>query len=75
MELLTYEEVEESIRKRVETKAKKFAQELKTDNGAEEPANHAYKIKPSLVGNLYNDWIMPLTKEVQVEYLLRRLDY
>lgn len=74
MELLTYEEVEESIRKRVETKAKKFAEEVKADNDAEEPADPVYKIKPRLVGSLYSDWIMPLTKEVQVEYLLRRLD-
>jgi hypothetical protein len=27
-----------------------------------------------MVGNLYRDWIMPLTKKVQVAYLLRRLD-
>ncbi|KAG6420938.1 hypothetical protein SASPL_117484 [Salvia splendens] len=26
------------------------------------------------VGELYRKWIMPLTKQVQVEYLLRRLD-
>ncbi|KAL4582030.1 hypothetical protein LXL04_006567 [Taraxacum kok-saghyz] len=68
MDLLTYPEVEEAIKKRVETKAKTFGQVV-TD--ATEPV---YKIKPSLVADIYGDWIMPLTKEVQVEYLLRRLD-
>jgi chorismate mutase len=33
-----------------------------------------YKIRPTLVADLYGEWIMPLTKEVQVQYLLRRLD-
>ncbi|XP_074304992.1 uncharacterized protein LOC141639913 [Silene latifolia] len=33
-----------------------------------------YKITPCLVADLYGDWIMPLTKKVQVAYLLRRLD-
>ncbi|XP_031386340.1 chorismate mutase 3, chloroplastic [Punica granatum] len=74
MELLTYPEVEEAIKKRVETKAKKFAQELNIDDDAEDPADPVYKIEPSLVANLYSDWIMPLTKEIQVQYLLRRLD-
>nr|CAB3478389.1 unnamed protein product [Digitaria exilis] len=33
-----------------------------------------FKIRPSLVAELYSHRIMPLTKEVQVAYLLRRLD-
>jgi chorismate mutase len=33
-----------------------------------------YKVQPEMVGNLYRDWVMPLTKKVQVAYLLRRLD-
>ncbi|XP_073128857.1 chorismate mutase 1, chloroplastic-like isoform X1 [Henckelia pumila] len=32
------------------------------------------KIDPSLVPDLYGRWIMPLTRQVQVEYLLKRLD-
>jgi chorismate mutase len=33
-----------------------------------------YKIEPQVVAQLYGRWIMPLTKQVQVDYLLRRLD-
>ncbi|GMY13790.1 putative chorismate mutase [Fagus crenata] len=73
MDMLTYAEVEEAIRKRVEMKAKTYAQEV-TVNVEEDEAEPVYKIEPSLVADLYGDWIMPLTKEVQVEYLLRRLD-
>ncbi|XP_019059022.1 PREDICTED: chorismate mutase 3, chloroplastic isoform X2 [Tarenaya hassleriana] len=73
MRLLTYETVEEIIKKRVETKARVFGQEVKISE-EEAGADPSYKIKPSLVAKLYGDWIMPLTKEVQVEYLLRRLD-
>ncbi|RHN40672.1 putative chorismate mutase [Medicago truncatula] len=62
MELLTYPEVEESIKRRVAINLK----DQKTDP--------VYKINPSLVADLYSDWIMPLTKEVQVAYLLRKLD-
>ena len=69
MELLTYPEVEEVIIRRVEMKTRTYAQEV-----TEDEAEPVYKIKPSLVADLYGTWIMPLTKEVQVEYLLRRLD-
>ncbi|XP_071735071.1 chorismate mutase 1, chloroplastic-like [Rutidosis leptorrhynchoides] len=71
MALLTYPVVEEAIQRRVETKTKTYGQVV--DVGPVEP-EPVYKINPSLVADLYGDWIMPLTKEVQVEYLLRRLD-
>ncbi|KAL7190565.1 hypothetical protein ACSBR2_022780 [Camellia fascicularis] len=73
MDLLTYPAVEEVIKRRVEMKAKTYGQEVNVDVN-EDGADLEYKIKPSLVADLYGDWIMPLTKEVQVEYLLRRLD-
>ncbi|KVH92669.1 Chorismate mutase, AroQ class, eukaryotic type [Cynara cardunculus var. scolymus] len=73
MDLLTYPAVEEAIKKRVETKTKTFGQVVNVGFG-EDATDPIYKIKPSLVADLYGVWIMPLTKEVQVEYLLRRLD-
>ncbi|MBA0652516.1 hypothetical protein Goklo_019772 [Gossypium klotzschianum] len=73
MKLLTYPLVEESITKRVEMKAKTYGQVV-SDNINKRDGDPVYKINPSLVADLYGDWIMPLTKEVQVEYLLRRLD-
>ncbi|XVF43184.1 hypothetical protein PTKIN_Ptkin02bG0020100 [Pterospermum kingtungense] len=75
MELLTYETVEAAVKKRVDMKAKTYGQELKIGHtGFAEDPDPVYKIKPGLAADLYSDWIMPLTKEVQVEYLLRRLD-
>ncbi|XP_075659290.1 chorismate mutase 3, chloroplastic-like [Castanea sativa] len=73
MELLTYETVEATIKKRVEMKAKTFGQDV-TVNQEEDVVDPVYKIKPSLVASLYGEWIIPLTKPAQVEYLLRRLD-
>ncbi|KAK3212616.1 hypothetical protein Dsin_017322 [Dipteronia sinensis] len=72
MEMLTYPAVEEAIKQRVEMKARTYGQEVTVD--VEGKADPVYKINPSLVADLYGDWIMPKTKEVQVEYLLRRLD-
>ncbi|XP_042011378.1 chorismate mutase 1, chloroplastic-like isoform X4 [Salvia splendens] len=73
MNLLTYPEVEELIRRRVEMKTQTYGQEV-TLSGGEDNTEAVYKINPSIVADLYWDWIMPLTKQVQVEYLLRRLD-
>lgn len=73
MNLLTYEAVETAVKKRVEMKAKTFGLQVPI-NPDEADSDPAYKIKPNLVADLYGDWIMPLTKEVQVQYLLRRLD-
>ncbi|XP_021820946.1 chorismate mutase 2 [Prunus avium] len=70
MKLLTFEAVEEMVKKRVEKKAAVFGQDVcLVDNG-----NGKCKVDPSVVSRLYGEWIMPLTKLVQVEYLLRRLD-
>jgi len=75
MQLLTYESVEAAIKKRVEAKAKAYGQEVTIggDQSPKDETSAVYKIKPKLVADLYGKWIMPLTKEVQVQYLLRRL--
>ncbi|WCJ25652.1 chorismate mutase 1 [Euphorbia peplus] len=66
MELLTYSKVEEAIMKRVEVKALTFGQEITVirEGHEDEPA---YKIDATLVAKLYGEWIMPLTKEVQLK--------
>ncbi|CAI0388345.1 unnamed protein product [Linum tenue] len=69
MNLLSYPKVEENVKERVLMKAKKLAEEVAVN----EESQAAYKIYPSLVRELYARWVIPLTKEVQVEYLLRRL--
>ncbi|XP_020598545.1 chorismate mutase 1, chloroplastic-like [Phalaenopsis equestris] len=71
--LLTFETVEFVVKRRVETKAMTFGKEV-TVGGGEKDCPPKFKIRPGFVAELYDKWIMPLTKEVQVEYLLRRLD-
>ncbi|CAI9763264.1 unnamed protein product [Fraxinus pennsylvanica] len=73
MDLLTYPTVEEAIKRRVEMKTRTYGQDLTVGVGVD-GTDPVYKINPILVADLYGDWIMPLTKEVQVQYLLRRLD-
>lgn len=74
MKLLTFEKVEEMVKKRVQKKAETFGQEVKciTDSGDE--SKKKYKMDPLLVSRIYGEWLIPLTKLVEVEYLLRRLD-
>ncbi|KAI0504800.1 hypothetical protein KFK09_015753 [Dendrobium nobile] len=74
LNMLTYESVENVVKERVETKAKLFGQEVTVGTTSDRKHQPEFKIKPSLVAELYEKWIMPLTKKVQVEYLLRRLD-
>lgn len=70
MELLTNRAVEERVIERVRLKAITYGQD------PEEAANGkcTYKVEPSVVADLFDQWIMPLTKEVQVECLLRRFE-
>ncbi|KAF7817304.1 chorismate mutase 2 isoform X1 [Senna tora] len=72
MKLLTFASVEEMVKKRVEKKAMVFGQEVSLERDDDDKGN--YKVDPSLVSRLYDKWVIPLTKEVEVEYLLRRLD-
>ncbi|KAL8137358.1 hypothetical protein V2J09_003359 [Rumex salicifolius] len=70
MKLLTDESVEEMVKQRVAKKATVFGQDVTlNDTGSSD-----FKVDPSVVSHLYNEWVIPLTKVVEVEYLLRRLD-
>ncbi|PIN04851.1 Chorismate mutase [Handroanthus impetiginosus] len=71
MKLLTFQKVEEKIIKRVEKKAMIFGQEVELD---ENDNKGKCKVDPCVVSRLYGEWVIPLTKFVEVEYLLRRLD-
>ncbi|CAN8256688.1 unnamed protein product [Cochlearia groenlandica] len=73
MKLLTFEKVEEMVKKRVEKKAETFGQEVKCLSGDDE-SEKKYKVDPLVVSRIYGEWLIPLTKLVEVEYLLRRLD-
>lgn len=71
MKLLTIESVEEMVVKRVKKKAMVFGQEVSLDRDVK---GITYKVDPSVVSLLYQKWLIPLTKNVEVEYLLNRLD-
>ncbi|CAG9462678.1 unnamed protein product [Pedinophyceae sp. YPF-701] len=67
MALLTDEVQERRVVDRVCRKAAQYGQD-NTEGQA------VYKVQPAVVGQLYADWVMPLTKEVQLQYLMARLD-
>ncbi|KAK1317250.1 Chorismate mutase 2 [Acorus calamus] len=72
MKLLTSESVEEMVKRRVEKKAMVFGQNVTL--GDDNDNRPRYKIDPLVISRIYGEWVIPLTKIVQVEYLLRRLD-
>lgn len=72
MELLTDRDVELKVIERVKLKASTFGQDLNSVGGSE--ADRILRLDPDAIGALYDTWVMPLTKDVEVEYLLRRLD-
>ncbi|KAL6888414.1 hypothetical protein ACP4OV_009440 [Aristida adscensionis] len=78
MNLLTFKAVEEKVKKRVEKKARIFGQNvtLEEDVGKQEGSagDSECKVDPKLLSKLYDQWVMPLMKDVEVEYLLRRLN-
>jgi len=74
MQSLTYPAVEQKVIDRVTMKTARHAQDLMEASSAGAEVSCTYKVQPEMVGNLYREWVMPLTKKVQVAYLLRRLD-
>jgi chorismate mutase len=64
MELITDPAVEEKLLARVRRKAAAYGQDLTEPSGE-------YKIAPEFVAALYRDHIIPLTKDVEVAYLLQ----
>ena len=79
MALLTFQAVEDRVVRRVTNKSATYGQDISEDlpeqvRGLAEGENLEYKVAPETIGELYREWIMPMTKDVQVEYLLRRLD-
>ncbi|KAG6854648.1 hypothetical protein C0991_003296 [Blastosporella zonata] len=75
--LITKPEVERKLLVRLQKKATTYAQDIGIDtdvpNGGSK-LNGAAKIDVDGVVDLYESYIIPLTKEVEVEYLLHRLD-
>mmetsp|Transcript_37506 Transcript_37506/g.116673 ORF Transcript_37506/g.116673 Transcript_37506/m.116673 type:complete len:288 (-) Transcript_37506:95-958(-) len=79
MAFITKPEVEERNIRRVTLKARTFSQNI-TQGEADQPQatpsdGTTYKIDPEYIGVVFRDFLMPLTKDIEVEYLLARLDY
>ncbi|CAJ1365585.1 unnamed protein product [Effrenium voratum] len=70
MAFITKPEVEKRNVQRVVLKARAFSQNIA--GSAEEAPT--YKVNPEYIGTLFQDYIMPLTKDVEVAYLLARLE-
>eukprot|EP00667_Euglena_gracilis_P011895 EG_transcript_12179 len=71
MDLLTNVAVEERVLQRVEMKASLFGSDVQ-DTG---PRPEVYKVPPAVIRELYRDLVIPLTKEVEVLYLLQRVNH
>ncbi|KQJ93666.1 chorismate mutase 2 [Brachypodium distachyon] len=73
MNLLTFKAVEEKVKRRVEKKARIFGQNVILEDSVDNQ-DVEFKVDPNVLSKLYDLWVMPLTKDVEVEYLLHRLD-
>ena len=70
---ITNAAVEHQVLERLATKAMAYGRDPSI--GTNEPAsNAADKVDVNAVVAIYRDIVIPLTKEVEVEYLLARLD-
>ena len=72
MDLLTFKAVEEKVKRRVEKKARTFGQDvtLEVNAGKQQvtASDSECKVDPTVLSKLYDQWVMPLTKDVEVEY-------
>jgi|GEM_PF-230886 len=64
MAALTNITVEDAVVERVRLKASRYGSDVD---------DSAYKVQPDVIAKLYRDYLIPLNKNVQVEYLLSRL--
>ena len=61
---------------RVRRKTATFGRDYTADGPVQaDGKEQQYKVQPDTVASLFRDWVMPLTKEVEVMYLLRRLEW
>ncbi|KAJ7644166.1 chorismate mutase [Roridomyces roridus] len=73
-DLITKPEVERKLLLRLQKKAATYAQDFAPDGEVKREANgNTGKIDVDGVVDLYESFIIPLTKEVEVDYLLNRL--
>ncbi|CAK9435503.1 uncharacterized protein LODBEIA_P02300 [Lodderomyces beijingensis] len=68
-ESITNSAVEAKILERLVVKAESYG----IDPSLKYSQNVQNKVNPEIIAHLYKKWIIPLTKKVEVDYLLRRL--
>ncbi|KAF5369465.1 hypothetical protein D9758_002736 [Tetrapyrgos nigripes] len=73
-DLITKPEVERKVLQRLQIKAATYAQDFSSDGSPNGTVNGNGKLDVDGVMELYESYIIPLTKEVEVDYLLHRLD-
>lgn len=66
-DLLSDLSVEKLLLKRVENKARNYGSDITVDGPRD-----VFKVEPKIIGQLYEDFIIPLTKDVEVQYILQR---
>ncbi|KAI9913053.1 hypothetical protein PsorP6_005515 [Peronosclerospora sorghi] len=74
MDALTNVAVEKQVLERVKLKASTYGQDPNAPSASSSSGDgNDLKVDPQLISDLYRDFVMPLTKEVQVQYLLQRV--
>ncbi|KAI5804141.1 chorismate mutase [Peziza echinospora] len=72
---ITDEKVEMQVLERLRRKATNYGRDPALGDAADQADAHGpLKVNVDAVVNLYKDWIIPLTKRVEIDYLLTRLD-
>ena len=70
-------EVEKKVLERVRRKSLTYGQdadrEVHSGEGGQRGERDNYKVDPDAIVEIYRDIVIPITKEVQVAYLLQRL--
>jgi len=69
---ITDEKVELQVLERLRKKATSYGRDPALPDDQQEQG--PLKVNADAVVNLYKDWIIPLTKRVEIDYLLCRLD-
>jgi chorismate mutase len=73
--LITKPAVEAALLVRLKNKADLFGADLDAQGNLKEPEHRGEgRIKTDEVVKLYRDWVIPLTKDVEVDYLEHRLE-
>ncbi|RLV92566.1 Chorismate mutase [Spathaspora sp. JA1] len=67
---ITNSAVEQKILERLVIKGESYG----TDPSLKYSQNPQSKVDPKVIAKIYKDWIIPLTKKVEIDYLLRRLE-